>query len=176
MTSPPARVPNACHVRSLIVCLRYRTDPSANAILTPPGWLLRKAHWPRTATLAKHLGSSQSVGIPNPEPHDPPKTALITAPVLSGGALIRGRVNAPVWGRRSPGQVEPREAAPKTSVRYQRLKGVGSSFRNRDISPQSAVLLVPSVTSATLMTPSAPNIPLPSAALHFDAFWLALSG
>ena len=40
------------------------------------------------------------------------------------------------------------------------------SVLNRDISPNRVVLLVPSVTIEILTTSSAPNMPLPKAALH----------
>ena len=38
MTSPPLGVASAAQVPGLTVFLMNLTDPSANAVLTPPGW------------------------------------------------------------------------------------------------------------------------------------------
>src|SRR5262245_18303630 len=44
MTSPPARVASAHDDCRAIVSLTNRTDPSARAKVSPPGWLLRKEY------------------------------------------------------------------------------------------------------------------------------------
>ena len=99
ITSPPARVPRDCQVLSLTVCFMNLTDPSAKPMLTPPGWLLRKAQLPSVRACGQLI--SQSVGIPLLLPH--PGQIVLATPVLSGGELIRGKVKAPVWGMGVPG-------------------------------------------------------------------------
>jgi hypothetical protein len=49
-TSPPFRVPSAHHALRLTESFMNRTDPSAKASQTPPGWLLLGGQLPRGPT------------------------------------------------------------------------------------------------------------------------------
>src|SRR4051812_5039509 len=50
--SPPARVPRLLQITPLVPELNQRTEPSARAAFTPPGWKLRAAKMPRPLLIA----------------------------------------------------------------------------------------------------------------------------
>src|SRR4051794_39682429 len=117
-----------------MVCLTKWTEPSANAKLAPPGWLLRKPHWPSSWQAENLIQSGGKVALP--------KHAPCTAPVLSGGALSFGTWKAHAVRRRSPGQsavelglLGSSQGGPLNApAALPKLNGeLGGSSRNRDV-------------------------------------------
>src|SRR4051794_35921745 len=140
-----------------MLSLTNLTEPSAKAKFAPPGWRLRKAHWPRFRQAGTLIQSGGKTAVAKHEP--------ITLPVVSAGALSLGITKAPEVGRVSPGQAglsEVQGGPAKAPVTFPKLKfDPAGSFLNRDISPNRNVLLVPSVMAEIRTDSSGANMPSP---------------